>query len=390
MILTALQTFLLLLIESYFIWMIVVHISTWYYFARYDRVYPPNGNEHPASIIKPVYGLDQSALENFRSFCNQDYSKDYDIYFCLEEATDRSIPVIERTMNEFPGQKIHLVFSDSKDTCSFGKIKNMIAGLEKSSYDIVIFSDSDAHVPRSYLRDTVGCMQIPEIGLGFGAPALEGSENWAAALMNISVNELVLPVATTCLFGTFDGAVGTNMVARREVLEQIGGLEQIGFQVTDDIPLSRAILKEGYQIHLLKEPARVFHRQDSFSGWWSHMLRWLVIIRHYWPLKSFLKNLVMVAPWWSLLYMMISLVKKESIYTGVLLFIAVLATSLISTVVVNLKFVGCKKIWRFLWVVPLFELCRLPLIVHSYLTNEVSWRGRNFRLNKDGTISFTV
>jgi ceramide glucosyltransferase len=180
------------------------------------------------------------------------------------------------------------------------------------------------------------------------------------------------------------------MVARREVLEQIGGLEQIGFQVTDDIPLSRAILKEGYQIHLLKEPARVFHRQDSFSGWWSHMLRWLVIIRQYWPLKSFLKNLVMVAPWWSLLYMMISLVKKESIYTGVLLFIAVLATSLISTVVVNLKFVGCKKIWRFLWVVPLFELCRLPLIVHSYLTNEVSWRGRNFRLNKDGTISFTV
>ena len=120
------------------------------------------------------------------------------------------------------------------------------------------------------------------------------------------------------------------------------------------------------------------------------MLRWLVIIHHYWPVRSFLKNLVMVALWWSLLYLVISLDKKESVYIGVSLIFAVLATSLISTAVVNLKFVRCKKLWRFLWVVPIPELTRLPLIIHSYLTNKISWRGRKFLLNTDGTMSLVV
>jgi ceramide glucosyltransferase len=387
MILTALQTILLVLIGSYLVWMVFAHLSTWFYFARYDRIYPYHGYEHPASIVKPVYGLDQSALENFRSFCNQDYTVDFEIYYCLEDPKDPAIPVIKRTIEEFPGRDIHLVFSEPKDTRSFGKVKNMLTGLANSSFAVVIFSDSDAHVPPTFLRDTVSCMQRPEIGLGFSAPALEGSENWAAALMNISVNELVLPVATSCLFGKFDGAIGTNMVTRREVIEQIGGLEQFGYQLTDDIPLGRAIHEKGYQIHLLKQPARVFHRRDSFDRWWSHMLRWLVIIHHYWPVRSFLKNLVMVSLWWSLLYLIISLVRRESVYFGVLLIVAVLATSLISTVVVNTKFVRCKKLWRFLWVVPILELARLPLIIHSYLINKISWRGRKLLLNTDGTMN---
>lgn len=387
MILTALQIILLVLIGLYFAWTVFTHASTWYYFARYDRLYPPTGYEPPVSIIKPIYGLDQSALENFRSFCEQDYSNDYEILFCIEERADPSIPVIKRTINEFPGRNIRLVFSDPKDTRSVGKIKNTITGLAQSSYDVVIFSDSDVHVPPTFLRDTVACVQRSEVGFGFGAQAFEGSENWAAALMNISVNELVLPVATACLFGQFDGAIGTTMAVRREVIEQIGGLEQFGFQVVDDTPLGRAIRKKGYLVHLLKQPVRVFHRWDSFARWWSHMLRWRVIIRHYWPVKSAITYLMSLAFWWGLFYLVISLIRKESIYTGVSLIVAVLTTSLISTAVINMRFVHCKKLWRFLWVAPILELSRMPLMIHSYLTNEVAWRGRRFRVNSDCTAS---
>ena len=381
MILTALQSILLVLIGIYFAWMIITHASTWVYFGRYDRNYPLSGYEPKVSIIKPVYGIDQSALENFQSFCNQDYSNDYEIFFCVEDRADLSIPLIDRAIRERPDRNMRLALSDPKETRSLGKIKNMITGLAKSSFEVVIFSDSDAHVTPSFLRETTACVQNPGIGLGFGAPAFEGAEDWVAALMNISVNELVLPIATACHLGIFDGAVGTTMVARREVVEQVGGLKPLGYQATDDISLAREILKKGYQIHLLKQPARVFHRHDSFKRWWHHTHRWLVIIHHYWPVKSFLKNLVMLAPWWSLFYIVISLVKEESIYVGVSLIVAVLTASLISSAIINLKFVHCNRLWRFLWVVPLQELFRLPLILHSYLRNEVDWRGRRFRIN---------
>ena len=387
MMLTGLQTILLVLTGLYFVWTAIMHVSTWYYFARNDRRYPAATGEPAVSIIKPVYGLDHSALENFCSFCEQDYSNDYEIIFCVEERLDPAIPVIKRTMDEFPGRNIQLVFSDPRDTRAIGKLKNMITGFAKSSFDVMVFSDSDAHAPGTFLRDTVACVQRSEIGLAFGAPALEGAENWAAALMNISVNELVLPMATASLFGKFDGAVGTTMVARREVIERIGGLKQFGYQAADDIILGRAIRKEGYQIRILKQPARVFNRRDSFAKWWLHMLRWQVIIRHYWPVKSVITNFLSLGLWWSLFYLVISLGNRESLTTGVLLTGAVLATSLISTAVINLKFVHCKKLWRFLWVVPILEFFRLPLILHSYLTNEIAWRGRRFRLNTDCTLS---
>lgn len=388
MILMALQSILLIFIGIYFVWIVFSHASTWYYFARYDHWYPNlGGYEPPVSIIKPIYGLDQSGLENFRSFCEQDYSNDYELLFCVEDRADPAIPLIRRTIEEFPGRNIRLVFSDPEDARSFGKIKNTITGLEKSPSDVVVFSDSDVHVPATFLRDMVACVQRSEIGLGFGAQAFEGSENWAAALMNISVNELVLPVATACLFGQFDGAIGTTMVARRDVIEQIGGLKQFGYQVVDDIPLARAVLNKGYRVHLLKQPIRVYHHHDRFARWWSHMVRWQVIIRHYWPVKILIMNLVSLGFWWSLLYLAISLLKKESIQTGVFLILAVLATSLVSAAIVNLKFVCCKKLWRFLWVVPILEFFRLLLIVHRYLINEIAWRGRRLRIHNDCTIS---
>ena len=112
---------------------------------------------------------------------------------------------------------------------------------------MIIFSDSDAQVPPDFLRETVACTESPKIGLGFGAPAYQGAKNWAAALMAVTANAFVLRLASMCLFGAFDGAVGTTMVARKEVIEQAGGLEQFGRQIADDLPLARAIRDKGYQ-----------------------------------------------------------------------------------------------------------------------------------------------
>ena len=106
MLLTAIQTTLLILIILYFVWTVFMHASTWIYFARYDRLFPPTDYEPPVSIIKPVFGLDQSAYDNYRSFCDQDYANDYEILFCLEDRSDPSIPVIQRTIEEHPGENI--------------------------------------------------------------------------------------------------------------------------------------------------------------------------------------------------------------------------------------------------------------------------------------------
>lgn len=384
------QTILLVLVGVSIVSTIFAHVFTWYYFASYDRFYPLKGYEPTVSIIKPVKGVDQSALDNFRSFCEQDYSSAYEIIFCVEGRSDPSVPIIRSIIEEYPDKNVRLVFSDPEDTRSIGKLKNMIRGFAESSYEVVIFSDSDAYVPSTFLRETVACIENPDIGLGFGAHAYEGSKDWAAALMSIFTNTFVIRVASACLLGLYDGAIGTIMVVRRETIEWIGGLEQFGRQVVDDVPLARAIRKKGYHIHLLKQPARMVHRHDSFKRWWSHWHRWLVITRHYWPTKFWIILLMELPLWWALLYLAVSLLQKESPYVGVYLTIAVLGISLISAAVINARFVRDKGLWRFWWVVPLQELLKLPLVIHSSLTNEIVWRGRRLRINHDCTITRLV
>jgi ceramide glucosyltransferase len=355
------------------------------YFARHGDSGPGPTYEPTVSIVKPTKGVDQSALANFRSFCQQDYGGAYEILFCVEERSDPAVPAIQRIMSEHPDRQIRLIYSDPTDTRSFGKLKNMIAGVTASSAEIVVFSDSDARVPPTFLRDTVASTRDPTVGIAFGAPAYAGSANWPAALTSVSVNELALRIATLHVFGLFDGAIGTTMVVRREVIDRVGGLEQLGWQIADDIQLARTIRRHGYRIHLLKQPARVVHQHDSLGGWWAHEHRWYVIIRRYWPVLFVLMNLVDLAFWWSVVCLGIALVRNSEVPTAIGLVGVVLATALVSTVALNAAFARNGALRRFIWVVLIRELLRLPLVLYSCVSDEIVWRGRRFRVESDGT-----
>jgi len=380
-----LQAVLLALVALSLLSTLLSHVFTWYYFASYDRRFPTKGHAPPVSIIKPTRGVDQSALENYRTFCRQDYPNDYEVLFCVEDDSDPSVPVIRRVMQEHPDIEVRLLFSDPQETSSVGKLKNMIAGYAASSYDVIVFSDSDAFVPSNFLRETVACTESPKIGLGFGAPAYQGAENWAAALMSVCANSFVLRLASMCLFGAFDGAVGTAMVARKEVIEQIGGLEQFGRQVTDDLPLARAICHEGFRIHLLKQPAQVVNRRYGFKRWWAHLHRWMVIIRHYWPRNFLITGVVDLAPWWALFYLALTLASGHDAYPEIFLLATVLGVSVISAAVINMRFVRDEGFWRYLWIIPMLEFLRLPLLAYSSVTSEIVWRGRRLHINPDCT-----
>jgi ceramide glucosyltransferase len=383
----ALQDALLVLVAADVLWTSLMLSCTWAYFARRIDDGAATAHQPGVSIIKPTKGVDQSAFENFSSFCQQEYGGDHELLFCVEEPSDPAVPVIRRLIEAYPDEQIRLVFSDSADAPSFGKLKNMIAGVAESSYGVVVFSDSDARVTPTFLRDTVACTRDPALGIAFGAPGYAGCEDWPAALTSISVNELALRITTLHVFGLFDGAIGTTMVARREVIDEVGGLEQLGWHIADDIQLARLIRRRGYRIGLLRQPARVIHQHDSLSGWWAHRHRWLVIIRHYWPALFALMNLVDLALWWGLACLGIALIGDGNVPLALGAVVAAVTTALVSAAAVNAFLAQNRKLWRFLWVVLVQELCRLPLVLYSLFDNEVVWRGKRFRVHPGGMTS---
>jgi ceramide glucosyltransferase len=96
-------------------------------------------------------------------------------------------------------------------------------------------------------------------------------------------------------------------------------------------------------------------------------------------------NLVDLGLWWSLLYLGVALFQNSNVPNALGLVLVVLATALVSAATVNIAFAHNEKLWRFLWVVLIQELFRLPLVLYSLFTDEIVWRGRRFRVDSDGT-----
>lgn len=384
MLLDIIQLIIPALVSIHILWTFLTQLCSWYYFKRHKHPQATDVYAPSVSIIKPTKGIDQSALENFRSFCRQEYEGSYELIFCVEEKADPSVPLIEQIIREFPSIQIHLIFSSPGNNQALGKLKNMIAGIAASNYEIIIFSDSDARVKPSFLKNTVSCMGDASVGLGYAAPFYTGAENWPAALTGTSINDFTLRIATLSLFGFFHGAIGTTMIVRKSLIETIGGLGQLGKKITDDITLARLIHRRGYRVHLLREPVRVIHRYDHFGGWWAHMHRWFLIIRILLPLHFLLMNLADLGLWWALLHAVIVFSSRGSPIWALAPVLAVLALSIISAILNNLHMAKNGLTWALFWIVPLRELMRLPLIVSSCLKNEVTWRGNRLRVGPGG------
>jgi ceramide glucosyltransferase len=374
------------LVVTYLAYLVLAHVLTWRYFSRYDRVHRLKGHTPPVSIIKPVKGLDPGASENYRSFCDQDYPNDFEVLFCVDGREDPAVPVIEALIDEYPDARVRLLVVPPEER-SFGKMKKMIAGIAESRHEIVVVGNADVRVAPSFLREAVGRFDDPKIGLAMSAAAYEGAENCAAACWNISTAALVVRLASACAFDLLDVVDAKNLVIRKQTIAEIGGLEQFGRQADDVMTLAREVRKRGYHLHLLKQPARIFHPDDSWIGWWSHWHRWLVVTRHYLPGPIWPLSLTQVPIWWSLFYLLLAILGHDGVGTGLLLVGTVITADLLSAAIINLKFVRDPKMWRFIWVMPILQLSSLPLLVGSCLTNEIVWRQTRLRVNDDCTLS---
>src|ERR1700722_13116984 len=97
--------------------------SAWQFFRMSHETLPRANYTPPISNLKPIRGLDPDAYENFASFCRQDYPE-YEIVFCLGDADDPSLPVIEQLQRDFPACAIRILFH-SRGSASNDKVAKL-------------------------------------------------------------------------------------------------------------------------------------------------------------------------------------------------------------------------------------------------------------------------
>ena len=230
------------------------------------------------SILKPIYGLDRETYENYSSFCLQDYP-DYEILFCVSDAQDPAVLVIQKLIEDFPHRTIRLLIGSDPLGVS-DKVNKLCRMSREAQHDIIIVSDSDVRVDSDYLRAVAAPFQDAKVGAVTCLYRGLTDGSLAADLEAVgNSTDFAAGVLVAWLFSDVNFMLGATMAVRKNALTEIGGFESLVDYFSDDYELGNRIDGEGYRVELIPHPVAIVYPHQTLQDSFRHQLRWNLSIR---------------------------------------------------------------------------------------------------------------
>jgi ceramide glucosyltransferase len=240
--------------------------------ARLQRKAPPLlGNYPPVSLVRPLCGIDNYAIETLRSTFELDYPG-CEILFCVAETIDPVLPLIKDLMAAYPAVEARLLIGEDRVSAN-PKLNNVIKGWRAARHDWVIIADSNVLMPRDYIqrlfaswRADTGLVASPPIGSrprGFWAEIECAFLNTYQARWQYIVDS----------FGR-GFAQGKTMLWRRADLERAGGIEALGKEVAEDAAATKIVRGAGLRVRLVDRPLAQPLGRRKANEVWNRQLRW--------------------------------------------------------------------------------------------------------------------
>ncbi|WP_409333811.1 bacteriohopanetetrol glucosamine biosynthesis glycosyltransferase HpnI [Burkholderia sp. Bp8963] len=346
------------------------------FFAR-DTIVP---ERFPAiTIVKPLHGDEWHLEEHLASFFEHDYPGPVQYLFGVHDAKDVALTAVDALRARYPDAHVTIV-ADARLYGPNRKIGNLVNMLEQAEHDVLCFADSDVRIGPDTLRQIVGALQQPGVGLvtcvyrGMCAPGF-----WPRAAA-ASTNYLFLPgVVTGLAAGLARPCFGQTIAITRATLDEIGGLAQFAHHLAEDHALGEAVRGIGASVAI--PPTLVGHAcvETTFRELFLHELRWSRTIRAADRLGHLGSALMHPLPF----ALLAALASGGAPHAWGLAGMALLARF-------ALKWQTDRAIaqpFADRAVLPLSDLVQFAVFVASFFSSHVIWRGTRFRVDRHGLLS---
>ncbi|MGZ4812138.1 MAG: bacteriohopanetetrol glucosamine biosynthesis glycosyltransferase HpnI [Terriglobales bacterium] len=334
----------------------------------------------PASIIKPVFGLEPMLEQNLESIFQQDYPK-FELIFGARTPEDPAIAVINSLRRRYPNVKVRCVYSGEPiwpNPRVYSEHK-MIAAAE---HDIVVIGDSDVRVPRDYLRNIVEPLRDPQVGLVTciyrGKPSGGLWSRLEAAGFSV---ELTSGVLAADLLEGMKFALGPTTATRKDVLARIGGIRVLADYHSDDYEIGRRIDAAGYRVVLSHV---VIDHITLNRAMISRQIRWMRSTRFSRPAGHIGNGLTFATPF-ALLGFIVAAAWGYWPLALTLLGWG-LANRWLQALVVGWGVVHDPEVPRYLLFYPVRDLLGFFFWLASFTGRNFTWRGEPYRFGPGGRV----
>ena len=328
----------------------------------------------PATLLKPVCGLEFELEENLASFCRQE-GGDYQVVFGVHGPADPAIPVIERVRARFPERDIALIV-DPTAIGSNQKVCNLANMMRVARHDLIVVSDSDMRVGPDYLGRVIAPFADPAVGASTCVYCGRPRQGWISRLGAMFINEWFLASALIpAVFGKLTFCFGATMAVRRDALAAIGSFESLANLLADDYMLGNRIVANGMKVALVPYLVENVVDEPSLRGLFLHELRWARTIRSVRPVGYALMSVTEVVPL-ALLAAGLLAVTSASALPALGLAVGGVALRLAQHAAVH-SILPATSHGRF-WLIPLRDLLSLAVRVASFFGSKVLWREQAF------------
>ncbi len=329
--------------------------------------YPP-----PISILKPLAGLDRGLESNLRTFFEQDYPS-FEILFAVRDESDPAAAVVEKLRAEYPGVSSRLLIA-GEPPYSNAKVHSLDRMLSAASNDLVVMSDSDTRVTPALLRAVAAEFQDPKVGVAtcpyraFGGPSF-----WSKLEATGMNTDFMAGILVARMLEGMEFAVGPTIVARRSVLESIGGFNRLKDYLAEDFVMGKFAAEAGHGVTLSSYVIEHHIGSSDLRHSATHRLRWVRSTRRSRPLGYIGQLFTMPVP-----LALIALAIAPRFWPAAVIVILIRA---MAAYVVSSRVLHARINWALL---PIEDILGFCFWIAGFFGNTVVWRGRRFRVFADG------
>ena len=330
----------------------------------------------PASILKPVRGLDHQAYENFASFCRLDYPE-YEVLFAVSDTDGQVCAVIEKLRADFPACSIRVI-TEVPCLGTNDKVNNLCQLVQDAKYDFIVMSDSDVRVEPDYLRQVIAPFADPKVGAVTAFFRSLSAGNLASNLGALSMYMDSAPAALVAktIEGNMRFAFGWTMATSKRHLAEIGGWKEMANYHSDDFELGKRIARCGHRVELMATPVSMVFPEETLANYFNRELRWSIGLRSVRPLGYWGLAFTHGLPWALLAAAAAASINATALAVTYLVSYLILRVGLTWTV--GNWGIADRNLTKILWLVPLHDAINFVIWFLGFFSSKIRWRGLTY------------